>query len=81
MPDLHPDRTRDFFAVEFEFDHVDGLYAQAVGHLGTHEHGVVPGELVHRLGQFLQPAVVGKLSVVDGGIATDVELDGVGVGG
>ncbi len=80
MPDLHPNRARNFFAVEFEFDYVDGFYAQAVGHLGTHEHGIVPGELRHRLGQFLQPAVVGELAVVDGGVATDVEFDGVGIG-
>ena len=44
---------------------------------GTHQDRIVPGELVHRLGQFLQPAVVGELAVVDGGIAAEVDLDGL----
>ena len=79
MADLNPDRAGDLLAVQFEFDHVFGFDPQALRHRGTDQHGVVPGELVHRLGQFLQPAVVGELSVVDGGIAADVELDGVGV--
>ena len=80
MAGLNPDRAGDFLPVQLEFDHVFDFDLQPLRHLGTDEHGVVPGELGHRLGQFLQPAVVGELSVVDGGIAADVELDGVRVG-
>ena len=69
-----------FLPLQFEFDHVFRGDVEALGHLGADEDGVVPGELGHRLGEFLQPAVVGELSVVDGGVAADVELDGVGIG-
>ena len=79
MSGLNPDGAGDFLAVEFEFDDVFGGDVEALRHRGTDLDGVVPGELVHRLGEFLQPAVVGELSVVDGGVAADVELDGVGV--
>ena len=76
---LNPDGAGDFLAVQFEFDHVFGGDVETLRHRGTDLDGVIPGELVHRLGEFLQPAVVGELSVVDGGVAADVELDGVGV--
>ncbi len=78
MACLNPYRAGDFLAVQLQFDNVFTFDLQALRHLGADEHGIVPGELGHRLGQFLQPAVVGELSVVDGGIAADVELDGVG---
>src|SRR5580704_9844422 len=80
MAGLNPDGAGDFFAVQFKLDHVFRGNLQPVGHLGADQDRVVPGELGHRLGQFLQPAVVGKLSVVDGGVAADVELDRVGIG-
>src|SRR6202140_4585002 len=81
MSGLNPDGAGDFFAVEFKLDYIFGFDAQALRHRGTDLDSVVPSELVHRLGEFLEPAVVGELSVVDGGIAADVELDGVGIGG
>ena len=80
MSGLNPDGAGDFLTVQFKFDDVFGFDVQALGHRGTDLDGVVPRELVHRLGKFLQPAVVGELSVVDGGVAADVELDGVGIG-
>src|SRR5258707_8834491 len=79
MAGLNPDRAGDFLSVQFEFDNVFDFDLEALRHLGADEHGVVPSELGHRLGEFLQPAVVGELSVVNGGVATDVELDGAGV--
>ena len=79
MSGLNPDGALNLFAVQFEFDYVHRHDVETLGHLGADEHGVVPGELRHRFGEFLQPSVVGELSVVDGGIAADVELDGVGV--
>ena len=81
MSGLNPDGACDFLAVQFEFDNVFRCELQALRHFGTDLHGVVPGELGHRLGKFLQPAVVGELSIPDGGVAADVELDGVGVSG
>src|SRR5581483_2971240 len=38
-------------------------------------HGIVPSELRHRLGQFLQPAVVGEATVVNRWIAAEVDFD------
>ncbi len=76
MAGLNPDRAGDFLAVQFEFDHVFNFDLQALRHLGADEDGIVPDQLGHRLGQFLEPAVVGELSVVDGGVTADVELDG-----
>ena len=81
MSGLNPDGAGDFFAVEFELDHVFDFDLETLRHLWADEDGVVPGELGHRLGQFLEPAVVGELAVVDGGVAADVELDSVGIGG
>src|SRR5271168_2405949 len=80
MSGLNPDWAGDLLSIQFQFDNVFHFNLEPLGHLGTDEHGVVPGELGHRLGQFLQPAVVGELSVVDRGIAADVEFDGVGRG-
>ena len=36
---------------------------QRLGRLRTHQRGVVPGQLRDRLGQFLQPAIVGKAAI------------------
>ena len=80
MPSLDPDRRRDFFPVEFELDQVFGLDSHALGHGRAHQHWIVPGELVHRLGQFLQPAVVGETAVVDGGIAAEINFNSFVVG-
>ena len=66
MAGLNPRGAFDFFAVEFQLEHVFGSNLHPLGHLGADLDGIVPGELVHRLGQFLQPAVVGELAVVDG---------------
>src|SRR5947209_60487 len=80
MSGLNPDWAGNFLSVQLEFDDVLAGDLQALGHFGAEEDGVVPGELRHWLGKFLEPAVVGELSVVDGGIAAEVELDGGGVG-
>ena len=81
MSGLDPDCALAFLAVQFEFDNVFRGELQALRHFGTDLHGVVPGELGHRLGKFLKPAVVRELSIPDGGVAANVELDGVGVSG
>ena len=39
------------------------------------QRGVVPRQLGDRLGQFLQPAVVGEAAVVDGRVAAEVHLE------
>src|SRR5581483_3475999 len=69
MSGLNPYGAFEFPAVQFEFDNIFRGELQTVGHLGTNEDRVVPSELRHRLGKFLQPAVVGELAVVDRGIA------------
>src|ERR1700722_18840868 len=75
MPRLNPNCAGDFLSVQLKLDDIFGLDAQPVCHTGTNEHGVVPGKLSHRLWQFLQPAVVGELSVVDSRVAPNVEFD------
>ena len=50
-------------------------YSQFLRSLWTDQRGVVPGELGNRLGQFLQPAVVGKAAVVNARIRTEDEFD------
>ena len=77
MACLNPNRAGDLLAVQLKLDHVFGLDPEPLRHLGTDEHGIVPGELGHRLGELLKPAVVGELAIVDGGIAAEVELDKV----
>jgi hypothetical protein len=76
MSCLNPDWAVNFFSVQLKFDDIFGLDLQALRHLGADEDSVVPGQFRHWLGQFLQPPVVGELSVVDGGVAAEVELDG-----
>ncbi len=46
-----------------------------------HQHGVVPRELRQRLGQFLQPAVVGEATVVDRRVRRERHLVGAADGG
>src|SRR5712691_8812785 len=75
MAGLNPDRQLKRFSVQLELDHVSALHADALGHLGTQLQRIVPGHLAHRFGQFLQPAIVGKLAVVDAGVAAEVDLD------
>ena len=79
MAYLNPDWGRYFLSVEFELDQIFGLDSHALSHCGPHQDRVVPGELVHGLGQLLQPAVVGELAVVDRGIAAEINLDGLAV--
>src|SRR5208283_1604665 len=79
MPYLNPNWALDFLPVQFKFDDIASLDLQPVRHLGTNEHSIVPSKLGHRLGKFLQPADVGELSVVDAGVAADVELDRAGI--
>ena len=74
MPRLHPNRAFNFFAVERNFNHVFDFEIFVLRRLGTDEYSVVPGELVHRLGQFLQPAVIRETAIVDGGVAAEIEL-------
>ena len=75
MARLNPYRAGNFLSVQLKLDDVFRFDLHPLRHFGADEHGVVPGELGHRLGQLLQPAVVGELAVVDGGIAANVEFE------
>src|SRR5438309_1994380 len=81
MSGLHPDRPGDFAPREFDRDHVLRLELFALGHLGADQDGVVPGQFRHRLGKFLQPAVVGELAVVNGRVSAEIDFEGFGVDG
>jgi hypothetical protein len=50
MSGLNPDGAGDFLAIQFQLDDVFSFDLQPLRHLGTDEHGIVPGELGHRLG-------------------------------
>ena len=80
MSGLHPDRPGDFAPREFDRDHVLRLELFALGHLGADQDGVVPGQFRHRLGKFLQPAVVGELAVVNGRVSAEIDFEGFRVG-
>ena len=80
MSGLNPGCAADLHSIQFELKNIFGDDLHALGHLRAEADNVVPRKLVERLREFLQPAVVGELSVVDSGITADVELDGVGVG-
>src|SRR3989449_7178385 len=51
----------------------DGL--QPLGRGGTDQNSVVPGELCDRLGQFLQPAVVGESAVENRRVVSKDDLE------
>ena len=65
-------------AVELEANHVAVGHAQLPGRLGAEERGVAPGELGDRVGELLEPAVVGEPAVVDLGVALQHQLEVVG---
>ena len=58
-----------------QLQHVAGLHAEAVRGGGAQDRGVVPGELGDRLGQFLQPAVIGEAAVVDRGVGAEDDFE------
>ena len=58
--------ARSVAALQRDLDLVAVAHAEAHGRGGRDQHGVVPGDLGQRLGQLLQPAVVGEAAVVDG---------------
>ena len=49
--------------------------AQLLRGVRTNERGVVPGQFRKRLRQFLQPAVVGKATVVDCRVGAEDNLE------
>jgi hypothetical protein len=75
MSRLNPDRAGHFAASYFELNHVHAGEAFALGHLGADQDGIVPSQLRHRLRQFLQPAIVRELAVVDRGIAAEIDFE------
>ncbi|PYX22190.1 MAG: hypothetical protein DMG82_15295 [Acidobacteria bacterium] len=81
MSGLHPDRPGNFAPREFDRDHVLRLELFALGHLGADQDGIVPGQFRHRLGKFLQPAVVGELAVVNGRVSAEIDLKRLLIGG
>ena len=58
MTNLDPDWSCNLLTVEFELNHVLGFESHSIRHGRTQQGWIVPGDLVHRLGQLLQPAVV-----------------------
>ena len=58
-----------------QLQHVARLHAQAVRGRRAEDRGVVPGELGDRLGQFLQPAVVGEAAVVNRGVGPEDDFE------
>ena len=69
-PHRHPQHA----AFVPDLDQVAVLDLERLGRVRRDQRGVVPGQLGHRLGHFLQPAVVGEAAVVDGGVAAEVDL-------
>ncbi len=59
------DRQLDFGVAATQCDFQTVSDPEGLGRTGTHDRSVVPNQLGQRLRQFLQPAVVGKATVVN----------------
>src|SRR5579871_235392 len=79
MPGLDPHRARHLASAHFDRDHVLGLQSLALSHLRPDQHRVVPGQLRHRLGQLLQPAVVGEAPVINRRVAAEIDFKRLGI--
>ena len=64
----------DRAVLDAQFDHVAGFQSEPPRHRGANERSIVPGEFGQRLGQFLQPTVVGPASVPDARIGPDQQI-------
>src|SRR5690242_14396939 len=80
MTGKDPDGRPHFAPCVVEFDEVLVLPAVLLSGARAHQGGVIPSELGERLGQFLQPAVVGEAAVgnVDVGPENDFEALALG---
>ena len=74
MTGRDPHRSSKGAALVFQLQHVLGVEVELLRSSGTDPRGVVPGHFVLRLGQFLEPAVVGPRSIPDGGIGPEDNL-------
>ncbi len=75
---LDPRRQLQGLAAVAELDHVLAGDPHPVGQGLADEGGVVPGHPVHRLGQLLEPAVVGEPAVPDRRVGAEDELEPLG---
>ena len=78
---VDPDGAFELAAGEGDGDDVAVADASAGGEGGGEGDGVFPDELGERLGEFLEPGVVGDGAVPDGGVGADEEVEGIGRGG
>src|SRR6185312_11585418 len=76
MPGLYPDGQIHLRAIYSHANHVALLHAYALRHRRANPYAIVPGDLAHRLGELLQPGIVGKTAVVDRRVVTEVDLNG-----
>src|SRR5215469_4144486 len=75
MARLDPNGAIHLASVQFDGDDLHDMDAFALGHLRAHKDGVIPNQLRHGLGQFLQPAIIGEAAVVDAGVAAEIDVD------
>ena len=71
MPRLNEHRRAQRVVAVCQLQQVAVLDIQLMSIGGTDDGGVVPGELGDRLGQLLQPTVVGEATIIDGGIGPE----------
>ena len=71
----NPDGRFHRLPVRAQLHHIAVGHAQLPGARGTDQRGVVPGQLGERLGQFLQPAIVGETAIPNGGIGAQDNFD------
>ena len=73
----HDHRCLDLAAGDGKFDDVVFFDAQPGERCAGDLRGVVPTQVGYRLGEFLQPADVRPAAVVDAGVGTEDDFDGI----
>ena len=74
VPGQDEDRSLDRAAAVAQLHHVVCLQVEAFGRGRAEQHRVIPGQLGQRLGQLLQPGVIGKSPIPDAGVRPEDDL-------
>src|SRR6185369_5612575 len=71
MTGLDPNCALGLASLVLDFDNVFPAQFERLCRVDADQHRVIPGDLNHRLRQFLEPSIVREASVEDGGIAPE----------
>src|SRR5512146_2704662 len=71
MACLDPDGALGLATLVLDLDYILAANAKLLRRRNAQKNGISPSDLNHRLGQFLQPAVVGETPVVNGWVLAE----------